>query len=164
VSEGVLNLHGVAVAAGEVGLLILGDSGSGKSSLAARMIADWPFGRVRLVADDRVLLGHAGGRLVARPHPAIAGRMEVRGIGIVEPPALDSMVLRLAVRLETVPPPRLPEAGLPTEEMLGIRLPCAWLPGGSAAYARLLSIWPYMMRCITMEQIAMRHLECRGAL
>ncbi len=148
-SQSSVNLHGVALAAGEIGLLILGDSGSGKSMLASRMIADWPFGRVRLVADDRVLLRRGGDRIVARPHPAIAGRIEVRGLGIVEAPALDAVVLRLAVRLEPEPPSRLPEE-LPTEELLGIGLPCAWLPVGNAAYARLLTIWSYMMRCITV--------------
>ncbi len=144
---GSVNLHGVAVAAGETGLLILGDSGSGKSMLASRMIADWPFGRVRLVADDRVLVSRAVDRLVARPHPAIAGRIEVRGLGIVEAPALEAVVLRLAVRLEPDPPSRLPEEVLPVEEVLGIGLPCAWLPVSEPAYARLLTIWSYMMRC-----------------
>ncbi len=145
-----VNLHGVAVAAGDIGLLILGESGSGKSALAARMIADWPFGRVRLVADDRILVRRAAGRLLARPHPAIAGRLEVRGLGIVEAPALDAVVLRAALRLAEEPPSRLPERGETMHECLGIALPGAWLPCGAAAHARLLSIWPYMMGCITI--------------
>ncbi len=148
-SQNAVNLHGGAVAVGETGLLILGESGSGKSTLAARMIAHWPFGQVCLVADDRVLLSRAGDRLVARPHPAIAGRMEVRGLGMVEPPALDAVVLRLAVRLEQDPPKRWPEKPFSAEERFGLRLPSAWLPSGETAYARLLTIWPYMMRCIT---------------
>ncbi len=149
-SPDTVNLHGVAIAAGEIGILITGESGSGKSALAARMLAEWPFGPVRLVADDRVLLSRAGDRLVARPHPAIAGLMEVRGLGIVEPPSLDAVVLRLALRLQADPPPRLPDVDPAEEEQLGIRLPCAWLPSGNGAHARLLSIWPYMKRFITI--------------
>ena len=44
------NLHGSAVAFGARGLLILGGSGSGKSSLALRLVQHG----AALVADDRV--------------------------------------------------------------------------------------------------------------
>jgi len=65
-------LHATAVAVGGRGLLILGRSGAGKSSLALQLIA---LG-ARLVADDRtrVTLGPAG--LVASPPEAIRGRIE----------------------------------------------------------------------------------------
>ena len=138
------NLHGVAVLAGETGLLILGESGSGKSALAARMIADWPYGAVRLVADDRVLLSLSAGRLVARPHPAIAGRMELRGFGIVSPPAVEAAVVSGLLRLSGEGPDRLPEEPAPREELLGVRLPRADLPRGQGAFRELITIWPYL--------------------
>ena len=137
------NLHGVAVAAGGIGLLILGDSGAGKSALAARMIADWPFGKVRLVADDRVLIHRHGDRLVARPHPAIAGRLEIRGLGIVGPPVLEAVVLRGLLRLSDAQAERLPEDFFPGDELLGLALPCAMLPQRQETFQRLITIWPY---------------------
>ena len=79
-----VSLHGAAVAVGEAGVLIRGVSGAGKSSLALALVeaavARGMF--ARLVADDRVLLEVLNGRLLARPHPAIAGRVERRGQGI----------------------------------------------------------------------------------
>ena len=142
------NRHGVAVAIGDLGLLILAESGAGKSSLAARMIAEWPEGGVRLVADDRVLVQRVHDRLLARPHPLIAGSMEVRGKGIVRPPGLDAVVLRGALRMSGEQPERLPSA--PAQEtILGLPLPCAILPPGDAAFGRLVTIWPYFRGQLT---------------
>jgi len=62
------------------GVLLLGQSGSGKSDLALRLI-----GRgARLVSDDRTDLRIERGSLVARAPPSIAGLIEIRGVGIVE--------------------------------------------------------------------------------
>lgn len=60
-------------------MLLRGPSGSGKSDLALRLI---DHGAV-LVADDQVELRRQGGGVIARPPAAIAGLIEVRGIGIV---------------------------------------------------------------------------------
>lgn len=136
------SIHAVALAAGDLGLLVLGGSGGGKSLLAGRMLAGWPFAPVRLVADDRVILRRAGGRVVARPHPAIAGRLELRGFGIVRAPALDAVVLRAVLRLTRQPAERLPD---PEQcEVAGVSLPAIDLPEGAEAFGRLLAIWPYL--------------------
>lgn len=67
------------VALNGAGVLLRGPSGSGKSDLALRLLADgWT-----LIADDRVILTVAGTRLVARGPDALRGMLEVRGIGIV---------------------------------------------------------------------------------
>ncbi|MCA3563784.1 MAG: hypothetical protein IOC90_09510 [Methylocystis sp.] len=145
------NRHGVAVAVGDLGLLILGDGGAGKSSLAARMLAEWPEAAVRLVADDRVLIQRAHGRLLARPHPAIAGSLELRGEGIVQPPGLNAVVLRGVLRLTRDQPERLPSAPA-QESILGLPLPCAILPVGEAAFGRLITIWPYFRGYIADER------------
>ncbi len=137
------NRHGVAVAVGDIGLLILGDSGAGKSALAARLLADGGLGATRLVADDRVLLERCHGRILARPHPAIAGALELRGLAIVRPVALDAVVLRGILRLSDQPPDRLPDARTQTEQLLGVALPRAVLPPGGIAFGRLITIWPY---------------------
>jgi HPr kinase/phosphorylase len=136
-------IHGVAVAARDIGLLILGESGSGKSALAARMIADWPFGDARLVADDRVMLKRHAGRIIARSHHEIAGMLEIRGHGITQPRWLDAVVVRGLIRLSAERPPRLPEALNCQEAILGIKLPLSVLPQGEEAFQRLITIWPY---------------------
>src|SRR3546814_8060220 len=67
---------------GDWAVLLRGPSGVGKSDLALRLI---DRGAV-LVSDDQTLLSVAGGRLVAAPPAAIAGRLEARGLGIVDLP------------------------------------------------------------------------------
>jgi HPr kinase/phosphorylase len=136
-------VHGVAVAVGEVGLLILGDSGAGKSSLAATMLAQWPFGKAHLVADDRVLLKRVGERIIARPHPLIEGRLEVRGFGIVSAPHLEAVVIAGVVRLADTHPQRLPMPEDSVAQVLGVTLPAVTLKDDSASFMRLITIWPY---------------------
>jgi serine kinase of HPr protein (carbohydrate metabolism regulator) len=74
-------LHASTVAIGGRAVLIEGRSGSGKSDLALRLIDRG----ATLVSDDYTLVCRLpSGDLVARPPGTIAGRMEVRGIGIVD--------------------------------------------------------------------------------
>jgi HPr kinase/phosphorylase len=137
------NRHGVAIAVGDIGLLILGESGAGKSSLAASLLSERRFGVVRLVADDRVLLTRHGNRIVAKPHPGVAGALEVRGYGIVRPSTLDAVVLRGMIHLTDARLDRLPEEIDRQETLLGLGLPCLVLPTGASAITRLITIWPY---------------------
>ncbi len=97
-------LHATAVSVGGAGVLLLGAPGSGKSDLALRLIDRG----ATLIADDRVLVEGLAmpPRLVAPP--AIAGLIEVRGVGILRMPHLSGVPARLAVRLDC-PPERLPE-------------------------------------------------------
>ena len=72
-------LHATTVAFDRRGILILGKSGSGKSSLALDLM-----GRgATLVSDDRVHLSHVPGGLKASPPEAIAGVIEARGVGLL---------------------------------------------------------------------------------
>ncbi len=100
-----LTLHASCVAVGGRGLLILGPSGSGKSSLALRLIA---LGAV-LVADDRVDLVRSGDRLIARCPPPLSGLIEARGLGILRSPFVAESPVHLVVDLATTQPARLPE-------------------------------------------------------
>ncbi|MEL0209845.1 MAG: HPr kinase/phosphatase C-terminal domain-containing protein [Novosphingobium sp.] len=83
------------VAIGGRGLLIAGKPGCGKSSLALALI---DRGAV-LVGDDGVILAQQQGKLVASPHPNIAGKLEVRNLGLldfpVSPPVPVAMILVL---------------------------------------------------------------------
>lgn len=116
------------VAIGGRGLLIEGEPGSGKSSLALALI---DRGAV-LVGDDGVLLEPRGGRLWALPPPNIAGLIEVRNVGIVSLPAGPAPVA-LRLRLDT-DAPRLPETAAGTS-LAGLEIPTLALWPGSPVLA-----------------------------
>ena len=81
------SIHATAVAIGDQALLIQGPSRSGKSRLAAALIArstrDLP---IILVGDDRIVLQVDTLGVMARPHPRIAGFIERRGLGLCAVP------------------------------------------------------------------------------
>lgn len=117
-------IHANCVVCGERGVLILGASGAGKSgfstALIARAKADGLFSR--LVADDRVVLSSSHGRLIARPHPRLAGLIERRGLGISEEPHLGEVVLGLVVELSENAE-RMPAPDALRREIDGVTLP-----------------------------------------
>ncbi|MBZ0230622.1 MAG: serine/threonine protein kinase, partial [Bauldia sp.] len=125
-------IHAGAVLVGEAGILVRGRSGSGKSSLILALVAAAPKS-TWLVADDRVALVAAHGRLVASVPAAIAGRLEIRGQGIVSLPFVSPVVIRLVVDLLPVALcPRLPSAEEARVDALGVTLPRLALPVGIA--------------------------------
>lgn len=90
----------------EAGILLLGESGAGKSGLALRLIA----AGAQLVADDRVELSAENRGLVARPPAALAGLIEIRNVGIIALPHVPEAVIALAVLLGSAENlPRLPD-------------------------------------------------------
>ncbi|MEG9862111.1 MAG: HPr kinase/phosphatase C-terminal domain-containing protein [Parvularculales bacterium] len=115
-------IHATCVAVGGWGILLTGPSGSGKSDLALRLIQA-PDGKARLVGDDRIALRQVENQLVARPAPVLAGRMEVRGVGIIRFDYVPEVVVRLVVALT----PREEVPRLPEEEchriFFGMRVP-----------------------------------------
>jgi serine kinase of HPr protein (carbohydrate metabolism regulator) len=121
---------------GAKAVLIRGPSGSGKSRLAWALIAAagtpaLPF--VRLIADDRAYVDAAGGRLLVRPAPALAGLIEVRGLGIRRLPYEPVAAVGLVVDLDAADAGRLPEPQTGETSIAGIRLPrLAVAPGADA--------------------------------
>ncbi|HYI89427.1 MAG TPA: HPr kinase/phosphatase C-terminal domain-containing protein [Beijerinckiaceae bacterium] len=117
-------LHASCVVVGEAGLVIRGASGSGKSSLARQIVREGERGGLfaRLVCDDRVRLESRNGRVVASPVAAIAGRIEVRGIGLVTVPFERAAIVRWVVDLSE-DPPRLPEPTEATVPLCGVAVP-----------------------------------------
>ena len=99
------------------GVLILGASGSGKSALALDLISRG----AKLVADDRVVLRAEDGVLCAEAPDAIKGRIEARGIGLLQVEALEGCVVRYVVDLDQMPDQRLPAPQ--TITILGCDLP-----------------------------------------
>lgn len=130
-------MHGTVVALNGAGVLLRGPSGSGKSDLALRLLADgWV-----LVADDRVLLTVAGEQLVAHCPDTLRGMLEVRGMGVVRlttgewASAADvRLVVDLVDSADAVP--RMPETRLFSHS--GIERPAMKLyPFQTSAGARL---------------------------
>jgi HPr kinase/phosphorylase len=104
-------IHATCVALEGLGVLLLGAPGAGKSDLALRLIdAGWD-----LVADDRVDLTASADGLTASAPEALAGLLEVRGLGILRLPAIERAMVALAVEL--VAPDAVPR--LPDERHIG---------------------------------------------
>lgn len=128
------SIHGGAVVLGETGVLIRGASGSGKSSLGEALVLEarraGRFGA--LVADDRVILAVRHGRLLARPHPRLAGLVERRGLGIAPVAHEPACVIGLAVDLvEPAEAARLPEPDQRYATISGVRLDRVTLLAGA---------------------------------
>jgi HPr kinase/phosphorylase len=104
-----VQIHASCVAIKGKGVLILGESGAGKSDLALRLMDDG----ARLVADDRTELMIERGRLYARAPKSIAGLIEVRGLGIVAQPFARKAVVALVVKLDAAPE-RMPKPAVYT--------------------------------------------------
>ena len=122
-------VHASAVLVGEAGVLIRGEPGSGKSSLVLALLEGNP--PARLVADDRVALADAGGRLVASVPEVLAGLIEIRGQGIVRRPFVAPVVIRLVADLVSASAaPRLPGAEDAEVTIAGVLLPRVFLPAG----------------------------------
>ena len=92
------------------GVLVTGPSGSGKSAFALALMDEWrAAGRfAALVADDRTVLAARNGRLIAAVPPALAGLVEVRGLGLRRVPHATSAVMHLHVALGR-PSERMPD-------------------------------------------------------
>ncbi|KAB1074022.1 HPr kinase/phosphorylase [Methylobacterium planeticum] len=116
-------IHATCLALGGAGVLIRGEAGAGKSTLALLLLdrAAQEGRPAALVGDDRVRLSVRNGRVVAHPHPAIAGLIEIRGLGLHRTDALADSTVHLVVDLVEVAP-RLPDASCIACEILGIRL------------------------------------------
>ncbi|MGN6819732.1 MAG: HPr kinase/phosphorylase [Sphingomonas sp.] len=96
-------LHVSSVAIDGRAVLIDGASGAGKSDLALRLIDRG----ATLISDDYTLLQRSGRELIASPPDTIAGRIEVRGLGVLPLPHVEKIPVALLVHL-TESPERMP--------------------------------------------------------
>lgn len=124
-------IHATCVIVGTHGVLIRGDAGSGKSSLAEALIevARAKGNFAALVADDRVHLDAEQDRVLARVPESIRGMIEVRGIGLEETGFEPVACVHLVVDL--VPPgeiDRLPEIAPSNIVLEGMTLPLLACP------------------------------------
>ena len=128
------SVHASSVAKDGRAVLISGPSGSGKSDLALRLL-DRGF---TLVSDDQTLVRREGDRLIASAPQSIAGKMEVRGIGIVEVEHLSDVPVALLVEL-TRDIQRLPDDGR-ERPLLGVPLPLVSIDALAASAASKVAL------------------------
>lgn len=88
-------IHATCIAINARGVLLIGDSGSGKSDTALRLIDS---GAV-LVGDDQIVITKRARKLHASPHDRLRGMLEVRGVGVLSFPFLEKAAIFLAVQL-----------------------------------------------------------------
>ena len=128
-------VHGTAIAIDGDAMLLRGPPGAGKSDLALRLIDRG----ARLVADDQVQLQRISARLSVSAPAAIAGLLEVRGIGILRLDALAEAPLVMCVDLlPSAEIERLPERRF--AELLGVEIPLIAVSAFDASAAAKLRL------------------------
>jgi HPr kinase/phosphorylase len=140
------SIHASAVLVGERAILIRGPSGSGKSRLAFDLLMAGRAGQIaaaRLVGDDRVHVWQHGDGLMVRPASALAGLIEIRGLGIRRCDYAAEAHIGLVVDLDAVDADRLPPPDSLQIRIEGILLPR--IPVG-----RGFSALPLVLAALTM--------------
>jgi serine kinase of HPr protein (carbohydrate metabolism regulator) len=110
-------IHANALVFNASGLLIIGQSGSGKSDLSLRLI---DAGGTLISDDYTILTSDDTQSLYASPPNKIAGLLEIRGIGIVTVPYLEKHKIDCVIELVTEYP-RLPENVYATYQGVSLR-------------------------------------------
>jgi HPr kinase/phosphorylase len=135
-------IHASAVLVGPRAVLIRGPAGSGKSRLVMTLLNMSATGLLpfaRLVADDRVLIEERHGRLLARPPAALAGLLEVRGLGLRQLPYEPVAVLGWILDLGVEEADRLPRDEELTAALASVTLPRLAIRSCADAAAVLLA-------------------------
>ena len=132
-----LLVHATAIAIEGDAVLLRGPPGAGKSDLALRLIE----GGARLLADDQTLLRRVDNHVLVRAPAAIAGLIEVRGVGVVRVDSLEEAPLALVVDLvPSAQVERIPDNRF--EVVLGLTIPqMALAPFEVSAAAKLRLAW-----------------------
>jgi serine kinase of HPr protein (carbohydrate metabolism regulator) len=127
-------IHASCVAVGGRAVLIGGPSGAGKSDLALRLL-DRGFA---LVSDDQTIVRRDGERLIASAPPQIAGKLEVRGIGIVDVDRAETAEVALVVEL-TSDIERMPDESR-ERLILGVKVPLVTIDAMTASAASKVAL------------------------
>ena len=129
------NIYGSCVSIKNQGVLFLGDSGSGKSDIVLRLIAE---NKAFLVADDRVDIKVIKKKGIATAPKNIKGLLEVRGVGIIKTKSKKSTSIQLVVKLTQKTLERMPKEDF--YELCGIKIPLIYLnPFEISATAKVLA-------------------------
>jgi serine kinase of HPr protein (carbohydrate metabolism regulator) len=139
-------IHASAVLIGPKAALIRGPEGAGKSQLVWDLLQaaaqSTEFGALpfaRLVADDRAYVEVRAGRLLVRPAPALAGLIEIRGLGIRRLAFEPVAAVGLVIDLGAADAERHPAPGAGQTTVAGITLSRLAVAPGIPALAVLLA-------------------------
>ena len=125
-------IQSTSVVIDDNGVLILGDSGSGKSDLALRLIDSG----ATLISDDISICRKNSNNIYLYCPPEIKGLLEVREIGIITVPFVERIKLRLVVNLKSNNNERFPKDSC--FRILGIKIPIINIEGkNSSAVAKI---------------------------
>jgi serine kinase of HPr protein (carbohydrate metabolism regulator) len=127
-------IHASTVASNGRAVLITGPSGSGKSDLALRLLERG----FALVSDDQTIVRKDGDVLLASAPPTIAGKLEVRGLGIIEMEHTENVPVALLVEL-TSDIQRLPDDSR-DRPVLGVKLPLISIDAMTASAAAKVAL------------------------
>jgi serine kinase of HPr protein (carbohydrate metabolism regulator) len=120
-------VHASSVAIGGRGVLIGGRPGMGKSDLAFRLVDRGAL----LISDDYTIVRRVKGVALAAAPATIIGKIELRGVGIVELETAQDVPVALLVDLDERPE-RQPEPG-ETRLVAGVAIPVLRLAGLEAS-------------------------------
>ena len=137
-------IHATALVVREIGILIRGPSGSGKSALALCLFElarqrRW-FGA--LIGDDRVIVHSRSGRLIAQGVRSVEGMIERRGHGIVKVDKTVDALIHIAVDLAPFDGEmrRIACAEAPVADIAGVTLPLFALGAGISSMERAFAV------------------------
>jgi HPr kinase/phosphorylase len=135
-------IHASAVLVGPKAVLIRGPSGAGKSRLAWDLLQAAQQGALpfaRLVVDDRALVEAQAGRLLVRPPSALAGIVEIHGLGIRQVTFEPMAVVGLVVDLAAEDADRIPPTAAENTTISGVILPRLAIAAGMEALPLVLA-------------------------
>ncbi|MEE2694817.1 MAG: HPr kinase/phosphatase C-terminal domain-containing protein [Pseudomonadota bacterium] len=118
-------LHSTAVVLDDNGVLIIGESGSGKSDLALRLID----GGATLISDDITICKKKNDKVYLSSPIETKGLLEVREVGIITVPFVNGIKLKMVVRLTEKNLNRNPNKNF--TRVLGVRVPLLLINGKS---------------------------------
>ena len=129
-----ISMHGTFVNVLGLGVMLLGDSGAGKTECALELVERGH----RWIADDVVDVERRGDSLYGRGHELVKGLINVRSRGIVETEKflgaqaiLDDSIINLVVELKKADQDGLQDIHSEEEsrDIMGVKLPCMEVPG-----------------------------------
>ena len=126
--------HSTSIVIEDLGILIKGQSGSGKSDLALRLIDSG----ATLISDDLTICKKIGDYLYLYPHSKTKGLLEVREIGIMTVPYVENIKLKLVVELMEKESERIPK--MMSCNILGMKFPRIKIFGKSSSAVAKIKI------------------------